>query len=168
MKKIGIFLLAMTVNCLIAAELDIDGKFNDFARNWRTSSRKIGTVELVSVDGVNYVQLSAENNPRGKIGILTAGKGFPAQAGSKFTISVDVKGGPLEIAVSEYGNKKYLGSSRENCNATKKTAVQKASFTVKDKDTDSIRFAFNVKKGATAVLSNIKVDMIAAPGEKVE
>lgn len=165
-KTASFFLLAVAMNCLSAAELYIDGNFSDFARNWRTSSRKIGSVEVIPVNGVNYVQLAAEDGPRGKIGILTAGKkGFAAGAGSKFTVSVDVKGGPLEIALLEYGGKKYIGSSRKNCQASKKTVRREVVLVVENADTDSVRFAFNVKKGATAVISNVKVDMKSAAGE---
>ena len=166
MKKTAFFfLLAVTMNCLNAAELYIDGKFNDFDRNWRISSRKIGAVELVPVAGVNFVQLAAESTPRGKIGILTAGRdGFPAGAGSKFTVSVDVKGGPLEIALIEYSGKKYVTSTRKNCPAAKKTVRREVVFAVENADTDSVRFAFNVKKGATAVISNVKVDMESVSG----
>ena len=53
---------------------------------------------------------------------MTAGKGFSATVGNKFTVSVDVKGGPLEVALFEYGNKKYMftGDTPENfMNASK-------------------------------------------------
>ena len=165
MKKTVLFLLlTAAANCLIAAELYVDGKFSDFSRNWRISSRKIGSVEMVPVAGVNFVQLAAESTPRGKIGILTAGKGFSAAVGNKFTVSVDVKGGPLEVALFEYGNKKYTGSTRKDCPAVEKTVRQEVVFIVENADTDSVRFAFNVKKGASAVISNVKVEMETASG----
>lgn len=167
MKKMFLFLLAMTAAALGAVELEIDGKFNDFNNTWRISSHKIGTVEVVPDKGVNYVQLAAEEGIRSSIGILTAGMGVQSKKGDEFTISVDVKGGPLEIALLEYGNKKYLGSSKKIFKASKKSTTYKVTFSVRELTTDAVRFRFQVKRGAAAVISNVKVDQksSAAPAK---
>ena len=118
--------------------------------------------EIVPDQGVNYVQLSAEAGKRSSIGILTAGQGIQSKKGDVFTISVDVKGGPLEVSIIEYGSKKYLGATKQIFRATGKAGTRKVSFTVREPNTDSVRIAFKVKRGATAVISNVKVDMKTA------
>ena len=162
MKKLVLALFALIAVTLTAVELEIDGKFSDFSKTWRISSRKVGTVELVPDQGVNYVQLSAEAGKKSSIGILTAGQGIQSKKGDVFTISVDVKGGPLEVSIIEYGGKKYLGATKQIFRTTGKAGTRKVSFTVREPNTDSVRIAFKVKRGATAVISNVKVDMKTA------
>ena len=167
MKKSLLLLFTAVTCCLCAVELEIDGKFNNFNNTWCISSHKIGTVEVVTDKGVNHVQLSAEDGIKSSIGILTAGNGVQSKKGDVFNIAVDVKGGPLEISIIEYGNKKYLGATKQIFKASAKQTTVKVSFSVRELETDSVRIAFKVKRGATAVISNVKVEMTspAAPAK---
>ncbi|MBR2626107.1 MAG: hypothetical protein IKD23_06895 [Lentisphaeria bacterium] len=158
MKKLSIILSVMFGCNIFAAEVDVDGDFNNFKRSWALSTQRIGTAELIRENGVNFVQLASENNKKGQIGIYTA-RGIAAEKGDRISISADIKGGPVTISIIEYGNKKFLANqvkkfpqsdTRQNCSV---------AFTVENPKTDLIRVSFKVLKGAVATVSNVKADM---------
>ena len=136
-----------------AAEIDVDGGFKDFQRR--------GLAEVVPDQGVNFVHLASDEGPQGHIGVYTA-KGIDATLGCKIAVEAEVSGGPLEIAVYEYGEKKFVGFNRKSFPAKKERGVLRAEFTVTGEKTDQIRVAFRVKRGAAAVISGVKVDMTPA------
>ena len=161
MKKFCIAFSALLMAAVSAAEVYIDGEFNDFKRQWTLSTTRRGVVEVVRVGGVNYVQIASENNPKGQIGIYT-GRGIAAKIQDKIAVSADIKGGMVIISIMEYGNKKFLGSQdiKFKPSASKQTFT--AEFTVKNPKTDLVRISFKTVKGAVGVVSKVK----AIKGEK--
>ena len=155
MEKFCITFAALFLATVYAAEVYIDGEFNDFKRQWTLSTTRRGVVEVVRVGGVNYVQIASENNPKGQIGIYT-GRGIAAKCQDKITVSADIKGGMVILSIMEYGNKKFLGSQdvKFKPSASKQTCT--AEFTVKNPKTDLIRISFKAVKGAVGVVSNVK------------
>lgn len=165
MKKFSFLLMALTMGSIFAAEINVDGKFDNFSkRSWALSTKRIGTAELVRENGVNIIQLASENSKKGQIGIYTA-KGFAAVKGDKITISVDVKGGPLTISIIEYGNKKFLAQQVKKFKKSDNQQTYTVDFTIQNPQTDLARVSFKVIRGAVAAVSNVKVDMVSA-GEK--
>ena len=165
MKKFSVILAILLSNTLFAGEVQIDGDFNDFSREWSLSSTRNGVVEAVRVNGVNYVQLASENNPKGQIGVYTA-RGIAARNGDKFTVSADIQGAPIIISLMEYGNKKFLASQDKRFKNSASKQHCTASFTVKNPKTDLVRISFKVVKGAVAVVSKVKVDKIYGDNSK--
>ena len=155
MEKFCITFAALFLATVYAAEVYVDGEFNDFKRQWTLSTTRRGVVEVVRVGGVNYVQIASENNPKGQIGIYT-GRGIAAKCQDKITVSADIKGGMVILSIMEYGNKKFLGSQdvRFKPSASKQTCT--VEFTVKNPKTDLIRISFKAVKGAVGVVSNVK------------
>ncbi|MCI5778338.1 MAG: hypothetical protein MR051_00720 [Lentisphaeria bacterium] len=158
------FCAVLAVMGAAAAEIDVDGGFKDFQRNWRTSSKRRGIAEVVPDQGVNFVHLASDEGPSGHVGVYTA-KGIDAVRGCKITIEAEVSGGPLEIALYEYAEKKFAGAGRKNFPVRKNRSVLRAEFTVTGEKTDQIRVAFRVRRGAAAVISGVKVDMVPAQEE---
>jgi hypothetical protein len=156
MKKTAIFLFTLAVTSIFAVEIDVDGRFSNFRRNWSISSTRNGSAELIPVNGVNYVQISADDDKRGSIGILTA-FGVPCRSGEMITVTVTVKGGHFEISLYEYGNKKVTGKQFQKFKASAEPQTYKAAFTVRESATDLVRVAFNVKRGASIVINDVKV-----------
>ena len=161
MKRFLLGLILAATALATAAEIDVDGKFRDFSRTWRTSSRRNGTAELISDKGKNFVHLSSADGPRGGIGVYTAG-GVAAVRGDRISVAVDASGGPLEIALYEYGAKKSTGTVRKSFPKTQDRITRRVDFFVKNENTDTVRVAFSVKRGAAAVISDVKVDMQSA------
>ena len=158
------FLLGSVLAALAAAaaaEVDVDGNFRDFSRTWRISSRRNGTAELIPDKGKNFVHLSSADGPRGGIGVYTAG-GIAAVRGDRISVAVDASGGPFEIALYEYCEKKYAGAVRKSFPKTQDRITRRVDFFVKNENTDTVRVAFSVRRGAAAVISDVKVDMQSA------
>ena len=153
------------MSAVTAAEIDVDGGFRDFQRNWRLSSKRRGIAETVPDRGVNFVHLAADDGAAGDIGIYTAGS-IDATRGCKIVVEAEVSGGPLEIAIYEYGAKKFVGAGRKSFPEKKSRRVLRGEFTVTGENTDRIRVAFRVRRGAAAVISGVKVDMTPAPEGK--
>lgn len=165
MKKFSLLLTAMIISSIYAAEINIDGNFDNFNRSWAVSSKRLGTAELVRDNGVNFVQIASENNRRGQVGIYTA-RGIPAERGARISVSADVQGGPMMISVFEYGDRKFILHQDKKFEKSAAQQTYKADFTVEDPDTDIICISFGVRKGATAIISNVKVCMDAAGESK--
>ena len=159
MKKIFIISAALIFAVVSAAEIYIDGEFNDFKRQWTVSTTRRGVVEAVRVGGVNYVQLASENNSRGQIGIYT-GRGIAAKCQDKIAVSADISGGMVTISIMEYGNKKFLGSQDKKFKPSAEKRSCSAEFTVKNPKTDLVRISFKTAKGSVGVISNVKADMV--------
>ena len=158
MKRFLLGAILAATAAATAAEVDVDGKFRDFTRTWRTSSKRIGTAELIPDKGKNFVHLSSADGPRGQIGVYTAG-GIAAVRGDRISVAVDASGGPFEIALYEYSAKKHVGAVRKRFPKTQDRTTRRVDFTVTNENTDTVRVAFGVKRGAAAVISDVRVDM---------
>ena len=156
MKKFCIAFSALLMAAVSAAEVYIDGEFNDFKRQWTLSTTRRGVVEVVRVNGVNYVQLASENNPKGQIGIYN-GRGIAARCQDKITVSANIRGGMVTISIMEYGNKKFLGSQDKKFKPSASVQTCTAEFTVKNPKTDLVRISFKTVKGSVGVVSHVKV-----------
>ena len=161
MKRLLLGAILAAMAAATAVEIDVDGKFRDFNRMWRTSSKRIGTAELIPDKGENFVHLSSADGPRGQIGIYTA-RGIPAVRGDRISVAVDASGGPFEIALFEYGAKKHVGAVRKTFPKTRDRITRRVEFTVTNENTDTVRVSFSVKRGAAAVISDVRVDMQSA------
>lgn len=158
MRRILFGAILAATAAAMAVEVDVDGKFRDFHRTWRTSSKRIGTAEWIPDGGRNFVHLSSADGSRGQIGVYTA-VGIAAVRGDRISVAVDASGGPLEIALYEYGAKKLTGSVRKSFPKTQDRTTLHADLYVTSENTDTVRVAFGVKRGAAAVISNVRVDM---------
>lgn len=159
MKKFCTVFAVLLLAAVSAAEVYIDGEFNDFRRQWTVSTTRRGVVEAVRVGGVNYVQIASENNSKGQIGIYT-GRGIAAGCQDKITVSADIRGGTVTLSIMEYGNKKFLGSQDKKFKPSAEKRSCSAEFTVKNPKTDLVRISFKTAKGAVGVISNVKADMV--------
>ena len=57
MKIFSFILAIMLTSTVFAVEVDVDGSFNDFKRQWSLSTTRNGTAEVIRLNGVNFVQL---------------------------------------------------------------------------------------------------------------
>ena len=165
--KIFSFILAVVLtSAAFAVEMDVDGNFNNFKRQWSLSTTRNGTAEVVRLNGINFVHLASENDAKGQIAIYTA-RGISAKRGDKITVSADIKGAPMTISLAEYGKKKFIANQTKKFKKSNTRQTYNAEFTVSDPKTDLVRVSFKVVKGAVIVISNVKVNMISA-GENAE
>lgn len=163
MKIFSLILAVILASPVFAAEMDIDGSFNDFKRQWSLSTTRNGTAEVIRVNGTNFVHLASENDAKGQIAIYTA-RGISAKQGDKIAISAEIKGAPMTISLAEYGKKKFLANQTKQFKKSAARQTYNASFTVKDPKTDLVRVSFKVVKGAVIVISNVKVEMMSSGG----
>ena len=165
MKRLCIILTALLTAGISASEVYVDGAFDDFKRQWSLSTKRNGVVEVIRVNGVNFVQIASENNPQGQIGIYTA-RGIEAKCGDKFTVTANIKGAAVTISIMEYGNKKFLANQDKRGKSSADFQSCTANFTVSDPKTDLVRISFKAAKGAVAVVSNVKVDKVSGENKK--
>ena len=161
MKNLSIMLAAMLISTVFAVELDVDGNFNNFKRQWSLSTTRNGTAEVIRVNGTNFVHLASENNAKGQIAIYTA-RGITAKCGDKISVSADIKGAPMTISLAEYGKKKFLANQVKLFKKSASQQTYKAEFTAANPKTDQVRVSFKVIKGAVIVISNVKVNIISS------
>ena len=165
MKNLSIILTALVIAGVSAAEVYVGGMFDDFKRQWSLSTKRNGVVEVIRINGVNFVQLASENSPQGQIGIYTA-RGIAAKRGDKFTVTAEIKGAPVIISIMEYGNKKFLANQDIRGKSSAGFQSCTANFTVKNPKTDLVRISFKVAKGAVAVVAKVKVDKVSGDNKK--